>query len=70
MIYGKMWTVVSPKVGIPIFLVAVAVGSFYVHLALATNTPWIKAFFNGSYNRAAPAVAVAAPVAAPAEEPK
>lgn len=68
MIYGKMWTVVSPKVGIPIFLVAVAVGSFSVHLALATNTPWIKGFFNGSYQQAAPAVA--APVAAPAEAPK
>jgi light-harvesting protein B-800-850 alpha chain len=68
MIYGKMWTVVSPKVGIPIFLAAVAVGSFSVHLALATNTPWIKGFFNGSYQRAAPAVA--APVAAPAEAPK
>ncbi len=69
MIYGKMWTVVSPKVGIPIFLVAVAVGSFSVHLALATNTPWIKAFFNGSYGRTAP-VAVAAPAAPPAEAPK
>jgi light-harvesting protein B-800-850 alpha chain len=68
MIYGKMWTVVSPKVGIPIFLAAVAVGSFSVHLALATNTPWIKAFFNGSYERTASAVA--APVAAPAEAPK
>ncbi len=68
MIYGKMWTVVSPKVGIPIFLVAVAVGSFSVHLALATNTPWIKGYFNGSYQRTAPAVA--APVAAPAEAPK
>jgi len=68
MIYGKMWTVVSPKVGIPIFLAAVAIGSFSVHLALTVNTPWIKAFHNGSYQRAAPAVA--APVAAPAEAPK
>lgn len=69
MIYGKMWTVVSPKVGIPMFLAAVAIGSFSVHLALATNTPWIKSFFNGSGARTA-AVAVAAPVAAPAEAPK
>ncbi|MFM7800826.1 MAG: light-harvesting protein, partial [Limnohabitans sp.] len=38
MIYGKIWTVVKPSVGIPIFLAAVAIGSFSVHLALTLNT--------------------------------
>jgi light-harvesting protein B-800-850 alpha chain len=47
MIYGKMWCVVKPTVGIPLILGAVAVGSFSVHLALATNTTWVKAFLNG-----------------------
>jgi light-harvesting protein B-800-850 alpha chain len=48
MIYGKMWLHVKPSVGIPVFLGAVAVGSFSVHLALATNTTWVKRFLNGS----------------------
>ncbi|MBY0467989.1 MAG: light-harvesting protein [Burkholderiaceae bacterium] len=69
MIYGKMWTVVRPQVGIPLFLSAVAISSFAVHLALVTNTPWLKAYYNGAANRTAPA-AVAAPAAAPAEAPK
>ena len=38
MIYGKLWMVVRPSVGIPIFLGAVAVGSFSTHLAIASIT--------------------------------
>jgi len=63
MIYGKMWTVVRPQVGIPIFLIAVAVASFSVHLAITLNTTWVKGFLNGK----APVAAVAA---APAETKK
>jgi light-harvesting protein B-800-850 alpha chain len=48
MIYGKIWLVVKPSVGIPLFLGAVAVSSFAVHLALLTNTTWLKAYYNGS----------------------
>jgi light-harvesting protein B-800-850 alpha chain len=47
MIYGKMWTVVKPTVGIPVFLGAVAVGSFCVHLAVTTHTTWVSQFLNG-----------------------
>ncbi len=47
MIYGKIWTVVKPSVGIPLFLSAVAIGSFSVHVALLTNTTWVKRFLNG-----------------------
>jgi light-harvesting protein B-800-850 alpha chain len=65
MIYGKMWTVVRPTVGIPLFLGAVAVGSFSVHLALLNNTTWVKAFLEGgkSSSTAAAAKAPAAPTA-------
>lgn len=48
MIYGKIWLVVKPSVGIPLFLGAVAVSSFAVHVALVTNTTWVKKFLNGS----------------------
>jgi light-harvesting protein B-800-850 alpha chain len=47
MIYGKMWLHVKPSVGIPVFLGAVAVGSFAVHVALVTNTTWVKRFLEG-----------------------
>jgi light-harvesting protein B-800-850 alpha chain len=56
MIYGKLWLVVKPSVGIPLFLGAVAVSSFAVHTALVINTTWVKKFLNGN----APAVVAAA----------
>ena len=61
MIYGKIWTVVNPAVGIPVFLGAVAVASFSVHLTIASNTTWVKAFLNGGNKGAAVAMAAAAP---------
>jgi light-harvesting protein B-800-850 alpha chain len=48
MIYGKIWLVVKPSVGVPLFLTAVAVGSLAVHLALLTNTTWVKKFLQGN----------------------
>lgn len=62
MIYGKMWTVVKPSVGIPIFIAAVAIASFSVHLALTMNTTWVKGFLNGSAGK----VAASAPAPTPA----
>ena len=53
MIYGKLWTVVKPTVGIPIFIAAVAIASFSVHLALTLNTTGVKAFLNGKAATAA-----------------
>ena len=47
MIYGKLWCVVKPSVGIPIIIGAVAVASFSVHLALTVNTTWVKGYLNG-----------------------
>ena len=62
MIYGKMWLHVKPSVGIPVFLGAVAVGSFAVHVALVTNTTWVKRFLNGNTGAKA-AMVEQAPVA-------
>ncbi len=44
---AKMWLVVSPSVGVPIFLGAVAVGSFAVHVAVLRNTSWVSDFLSG-----------------------
>jgi light-harvesting protein B-800-850 alpha chain len=68
MIYGKMWCVVKPSVGIPIFIAAVAVASFSVHLALTMNTTWVKNFLNGGQKVVATAAADAAPAAAAAKK--
>lgn len=44
---AKMWLVVSPTVGVPLFLGAVAVGSFSVHMQVVKNTSWVKDFLQG-----------------------
>ena len=41
---GRMWTVVSPNVGVPIFFVALMTTSLVVHYMVAIGTPWFKAF--------------------------
>lgn len=65
MIYGKLWCVVKPSVGIPLFLSAVAISSFAVHVALVLNTTWIKTYHNGKAS-----AVVTAKAEAPAEAPK
>ncbi len=44
---AKLWLVVKPTVGIPVFLSAVAVGSFAVHVAVLSNTSWVSDFLQG-----------------------
>ena len=44
---AKMWLVVPPAVGVPVFLGAVAVGSFSVHVAVLSNTSWVADFLSG-----------------------
>jgi light-harvesting protein B-800-850 alpha chain len=44
---AKMWLVVKPTVGIPMFLTGVALGSFLVHVAVLSNTSWVADFLQG-----------------------
>lgn len=44
---AKLWLVVHPTVGVPLFLGAVAVGSFAVHVAVLSNTSWVSDFLSG-----------------------
>lgn len=44
---AKMWLVVPPAVGVPVFLGAVAVASFAVHVAVVTNTSWVSDYLSG-----------------------
>jgi light-harvesting protein B-800-850 alpha chain len=65
---GKIWTVVKPNTGVPLFLGAVALMSFVIHFAILYNTTWMAAFWQGSAPRpmtaAAPMVESATPAAA------
>lgn len=45
---AKIWLVVNPTVGLPLFLTGVAVSSFAVHLALINNTDWIEQYHQGN----------------------
>jgi light-harvesting protein B-800-850 alpha chain len=65
MIYGKLWLVVKPTTGIPVFLGAVAISSFLVHLMLVTNTTWVKRFLEGSGTKTAAVEATTPTAAAP-----
>lgn len=44
---SRMWLVVNPTIGLPVFLGAVALGSFAVHVAVTLNTTWVKDFLSG-----------------------
>lgn len=41
---GKMWLVVKPTVGIPVFLGAVAIGSLAVHVGVLTYYPQVSTY--------------------------
>ena len=45
---SKIWLVVKPTVGVPLFLSAVALGSFSVHVAIVSNTSWVGDFLSGA----------------------
>jgi light-harvesting protein B-800-850 alpha chain len=50
---AKLWLVVKPTVGIPLFLSAVAVGSFAVHVAVLSKTTWYNDYLVGQMNASA-----------------
>lgn len=64
MIYGKIWCVVKPSTGIPLFLGAVALTSLFVHYQLINHTTWLPAYYNGKAAPKAAAIEPSTPVAA------
>ena len=59
---AKLWLVVKPTVGLPIFLGAVAVGSFAVHVAVVTNTSWVGDFLSGKDMGSTQTASIEAPI--------
>ena len=60
---GRIWCVVNPTVGLPLFLGSVALMSFTVHYAVLNNSTWMKGFFNGVPLKQATVETTVAPVA-------
>jgi light-harvesting protein B-800-850 alpha chain len=65
---GRLWCVVNPTVGIPLFLGAVALTSLTVHNAVLSNTAWYKDFYAGNYKSTA-ALDTSAPAVAATSAP-
>ena len=60
---GRIWCVVNPTVGLPLFIGGVLTTSFIVHASVMTNTTWMSKFFEGGGVKAASAETTIAPVA-------
>ena len=45
---GRIWCVVHPTVGLPLFLGSVAITSLVVHASILNNTTWMSSYWQGS----------------------
>ena len=50
---GRIWCVVNPTVGLPLFLGSVAVTSLIVHYTVLSNTTWFAGYWQGKAAKAA-----------------
>jgi light-harvesting protein B-800-850 alpha chain len=60
---GRIWCVVSPTVGLPLFLGSVALTSLAVHYCVLSNTTWMSSFFQGAAPAKTSALETAKPLA-------
>lgn len=67
---GRIWCVVQPTIGLPLFLGSVALMSFTVHFAVLNNSSWMKDFYNGVPLKTAAVEEVTTPSAAVASNTK
>jgi len=60
---GRIWCVVNPTVGLPLFIGGVAVTSLVVHASVMTHTTWVSDFWSGGKAESAMMDTTIAPVA-------
>lgn len=53
---GRIWCVVHPTVGLPLFLGSVALTSLAVHASVMTHTTWMSNYWQGAKARTATAI--------------
>lgn len=45
---ARIWTVVSPNVGVPIFFLVLVFTSLFIHFQVMANTPWFSDYYAGA----------------------
>ena len=60
---GRIWCVVNPTVGLPLFLGSVALTSLAVHTAVMTHTNWMSNYWQGAARTRTTDATTAAPAA-------
>ena len=60
---GRIWCVVNPTVGLPLFIGGVAVTSLVVHASVMTHTSWMSNYWQGAAAKTASVESTIAPVA-------
>ncbi len=45
---ARIWTVVSPTVGVPVFFLALMFTSLFIHYHVLTTTEWFGDFWKGA----------------------
>ena len=60
---GRIWCVVNPTVGLPLFIGGVAVTSLVVHASVMSHTTWVSNFWQGGAAKTAAIDTTVAPVA-------
>ena len=50
---AKIWLVVKPSIGLPLFLGGVAITALLVHAAVLTHSTWFPAFIQGGKGKVA-----------------
>jgi light-harvesting protein B-800-850 alpha chain len=67
---GKIWRVVNPTIGVPLFLGSVAVTSLFVHYQLLNHTTWMPAYYQGGMKAKAAAAKAEVPATPVAMAPE
>ncbi|CCD96587.1 light harvesting protein B-800-850, alpha chain [Bradyrhizobium sp. ORS 375] len=60
---GRIWCVVNPTVGLPLFLGSVALTSLCVHYTVLSHTTWMGAYWEGGKSKKAALEETVSPVA-------
>jgi light-harvesting protein B-800-850 alpha chain len=50
---GRIWTVVSPTVGLPLLIGGAAVTALLVHFAVLSHTTWYPGYWQGAAKKVA-----------------
>lgn len=45
---ARLWTIVNPTVGVPIFFIALVATSLFIHLQVLSSTTWFGDFWKGA----------------------